>query len=381
MLITNLIFQDKQKLGEEIRGKGKLHILPGKKSLLQLYPNYQRLFVLPPSLILDLNLNETVSKTIRKLTKGKVQRQLDLELFNVTACKTLKNIDLNIIVKEILPQIDRTFSIKSYELTQSQHEPELVTYEVLLKVGKNFLSVKACLEFGIIKFQRKKGGKSTSVSAVFTNFDQDFLDFFYFMSEMAVIAPNAKDLFSQLIHIAKEHPQIAKQSAKETKAMLQKNLVKNTRKYGVTITPTKELRLLHSEGGNELCAFFAQLFWCAIQVEPIDGTFINGGGLQKQYNCQENGEHLLKISDGKAAIIWKEHSDLFSESEREDSENEEENQDDPITSKTKSNIDDILNQQIPEKKVTEVVGELKCAVAKVRKTSTKIMWKSQTKLT
>lgn len=369
MLITNLIFQDKQRIDEQL--KGNYYVFPGGKSLLQLYSNYQRLFVLPPSLILTVNLNETLSKTIQKLSWGQIHPRFDLELFNLTASKTLK-VNLNIVVKQIVPDIDEAFGIKSYELTQSQHEPELITYQGLLKVGKNFLSVKILLEFGTVKFQRQKGGKSTSVSIVFTKFNQDFFDFFYFFSEMAMIAPNAKIFFAQLIELASKHPAIAKCTQKETKVKLKKVVGKELDKYGLTITRSNEIRLLNSEGGNKFCALLTELFKCAIKVEPISGTFLNGEQCENQYECQQKEKHRLLIKDGAAAIVLeKEHvvqvEECFSDSDNSDNENESETK--PTTTVNDDLFENLMNPNISNsdcedfiKKIEQVRTFLSCVI-------------------
>lgn len=312
MRFTNCIFQSRNNKNLDLNH----HLIVWEKNTLHIQKKYQRLFLTTPGLLTlqNFHLNEEVNKEISNYF-GEDFIKLDLELFNVHCAKTLK-ISLKNTLKTIIPTIHKQFGIERCEVSQEQHHSAPIALEELINSSaNNILTVQIILNFASAKFQRSRSGEHTSIGIIFTKFDTDFQDFFYFLSEMALLLSNSKTFVKDFTKILIENQQQLKVTL-ENAAKLLKDFSRSLAKYSLTLTKQKEIRALNDQGAKGLGTFLSLFFKnCSIHIEAVENSVPCNNALKFE-SVGDSDTHLVKINSGQ--ITFEEITDNSFSLEDED---------------------------------------------------------------
>lgn len=269
MRITNILLHSSTHL-EVVKPKGQIfHIFGG--NILYLLPNYQKICLTKRETFnrifsQSFNINKEVQKAVSNILHIHAP-SFNFIVYNVHTHVTLPFYNRSLI-DFLVNEIQTKFEVKQVEITQEQNCPHRTTFERLYSIESNFLNIGLKL-FGIAgRFQNSKISKSTQATFIFTQFFSDTFDFFYFLSGMAILCTDVKQLFQNIKKTVQENPSLANVLPQNVAIELLP-LIQQT--HLVTIQDTKILRQTSKAGGEEFVKRFAEkLFNCSVEWETVE---------------------------------------------------------------------------------------------------------------
>ena len=191
------------------------------------------------------DLNGAVTRLVRTIIPS--TPRLCFNVINTHGSSTL-DYTANQLLTVLIPKIGRYFDIKKLEWFEAGEGQFFVISLTKLKELKHYSSILVRLDGATLKFQLSRQRTSVSCTFIFSSWDRDNLDLFYFMSGMASLASNVSDLVKNLTSTLKEHENISK--SKNPSDIITTIISDGVEKVEVIIVQT-ELRIVSKEGGEK----------------------------------------------------------------------------------------------------------------------------------